>query len=111
VLLIGSFVAYGLLFYGQYRDQYAKNLGFAQSSHRLLTEVMARRINGAIQKSDTREINRTLLDTVQATEIAARRDATAQPGSAPMARSSRPITRRGASTSRSRCWPSWHARP
>jgi signal transduction histidine kinase len=79
VLLIGSFVAYGLLFYGQYRDQYAKNLGFAQSSHRLLTEVMARRINGAIQKSDTREINRTLLDTVQATEIAARRDATAQP--------------------------------
>jgi signal transduction histidine kinase len=70
VLLVGSFVAYGFLFYGQYRDQYDKNLGFAQSSHRLLTEVMARRINGAIQKLDTREINRTLLDTVRATEVA-----------------------------------------
>jgi signal transduction histidine kinase len=70
VLLVGSIVAYGILFYGQYRDQYDKNLGFAQSSHRLLTEVMARRINGAIQKLDTREINRTLLDTVRATEVA-----------------------------------------
>jgi len=70
VLLVGSFVAYGFLFYGQYRDQYDKNLGFAQSSHRLLTEVMARRINGAIQKLDAREINRTLLDTVRATEVA-----------------------------------------
>jgi signal transduction histidine kinase len=70
VLLVGSFVAYGFLFYGQYRDQYDKNLGFAQSSHRLLTEVMARRINGAIQKLDTREINRTLLDTVRAAEVA-----------------------------------------
>ena len=78
VLLLGSAVAYGVLFYGQYRDQYAKNLGFAQASHRLLTEVMARRISGAIQKSDTREINRTLLDTVQATEIAGSRGATVQ---------------------------------
>jgi signal transduction histidine kinase len=70
VLLAGSLVAYGFLFYGQYRDQYDKNLGFAQSSHRLLTEVMARRIDSAIRKLDTREINRTLLDTVRATEVA-----------------------------------------
>ena len=73
VLLAGSIIAYGFLFYGQYRDQYDKILGFAQSSHRLLTEVMARRISSAVQKLDAREINRTLLDTVRATEIAAGR--------------------------------------
>jgi len=79
VLLAGSIVAYGFLFYGQYRDQYDKILGFAQSSHRLLTEVMARRIGSAVQTLDEREINRTLLDTVRATEIAAGR--TTPPGS------------------------------
>ncbi len=80
VLMAGSLVAYGLLFYGQYRGQYDKILGFAQSSHRLLSEVMARRISGAVQRLDTREINRTLLDTVRATEVAAARAAT--PGQA-----------------------------
>jgi signal transduction histidine kinase len=73
VLFAGSLIAYGFLFYGQYRDQYDKILGFAQSSHRLLTEVMARRIAGAVKTLDQREINRTLLDTVRATEIAAGR--------------------------------------
>jgi signal transduction histidine kinase len=82
VLLAGSIVAYGFLFYGQYRDQYDKILGFAQSSHRLLTEVMARRISSAVQKLDAREINRTLLDTVRATEIAAGRTKSSNTASA-----------------------------
>lgn len=70
VLLAVSLVAYGFLLYGQYRDQYDKILSFAQSSNRLLTEVMARRIDGAVRKLDTREINRTVLDTIRATEVA-----------------------------------------
>lgn len=70
VLLAVSLVAYGFLLYGQYRDQYDKILNFAQSSNRLLTEVMARRIDGAVRKLDAREINRTVLDTIRATEIA-----------------------------------------
>jgi signal transduction histidine kinase len=70
VLLAVSLIAYGFLLYGQYRDQYDKILSFAQSSNRLLTEVMARRIEGAVRKLDQREINRTVLDTIRATEIA-----------------------------------------
>jgi signal transduction histidine kinase len=70
VLLAVSLVAYGFLLYGQYRDQYDKIMSFAQSSNRLLTEVMARRIDGAIRKLDQREINRTVIDTIRATEIA-----------------------------------------
>jgi signal transduction histidine kinase len=70
VLLAVSLVAYGFLLYGQYRDQYDKILSFAQSSNRLLTEVMARRIDGAVRKLDQREINRTVIDTIRATEIA-----------------------------------------
>jgi len=70
VLLAVSLVAYGFLLYGQYRDQYDKILSFAQSSNRLLTEVMARRIEGAVRKLDQREINRTVLDTIRATETA-----------------------------------------
>jgi len=70
VLLAVSLVAYGFLLYGQYRDQYDKILSFAESSNRLLTEVMARRIDSAVRKLDQREVNRTLLDTIRATEIA-----------------------------------------
>src|SRR5512144_1005690 len=70
VLLAVSLVAYGFLLYGQYRDQYDKILSFAQSSNRLLTEVMARRIDNAVRKLDAREINRAVLDTIRATEIA-----------------------------------------
>src|SRR5262245_8412093 len=70
VLLAVSLVAYGFLLYGQYRDQYEKILSFAESSNRLLTEVMARRIESAVRKLDQREVNRTLLDTIRATEIA-----------------------------------------
>ena len=66
VLFAVSLVAYGFLLYGQYRDQYDKILSFAQSSNRLLTEVMTRRIESAVQKLDTREINRTVLDTIRA---------------------------------------------
>ena len=73
VLLAVSLVAYGFLLYGQYRDQYDKILSFAQSSNRLLTEVMARRIEGAVRKLDQREINRTVIDTIRATEIAINR--------------------------------------
>jgi signal transduction histidine kinase len=73
VLLAVSLVAYGFLLYGQYRDQYDKIMSFAQSSNRLLTEVMARRIDGAIRKLEQREINRTVLDTIRATEIAIER--------------------------------------
>ena len=57
VLAAVSLVAYGFLLYGQYRDQYDKILSFAQSSNRLLTEVMARRIEGAVRNVKT---NRTL---------------------------------------------------
>lgn len=70
VLLAVSLVAYGFLLYGQYRDQYDKILSFAQSSNRLLTEVMARRIDSAVRKLDQREINRTVIDTIRATEMA-----------------------------------------
>ena len=70
VLAAVSLIAYGFLLYGQYRDQYDKILSFAQSSNRLLTEVMARRIEGAVRKLDQREINRAVLDTIRATEIA-----------------------------------------
>lgn len=70
VLLAVSLAAYGFLLYGQYRDQYDKILSFAQSSNRLLTEVMARRIDGAVRKLDQREINRTVIDTIRATEMA-----------------------------------------
>ena len=70
VLLAVSLAAYGFLLYGQYRDQYDKILSFAQSSNRLLTEVMARRIDGAVRKLDRREANRTVIDTIRATEMA-----------------------------------------
>jgi signal transduction histidine kinase len=83
VLLAGSLVAYGFLLYGQYRDQYDKILGFAQSSHRLLTEVMAQRISGAVQELDPRVIDRTLLDTVRAAEAVS--DGGAQSRAAPAA--------------------------
>jgi len=73
VLLAVSLVAYGFLLYGQYRDQYDKILSFAQSSNRLLTEVMARRIDSAVRKLDQREINRTVIDTIRATEMAINR--------------------------------------
>src|SRR5215468_5874108 len=65
VLFAVSLVAYGFLLYGQYRDQYDKILSFAQSSNRLLTEVMTRRIESAVQRLDTRAINRSLLDTIR----------------------------------------------
>src|SRR5262249_21269173 len=68
VLFAVSLVAYGFLLYGQYRDQYNKILSFAQSSNRLLTEVMTRRIESAVQKLDTRALNRRLLDTTRAPE-------------------------------------------
>src|SRR5262245_39955692 len=70
VLFAVSLVAYGFLLYGQYRDQYNKILSFAQSPNRLLTEVMTRRIESAVQKLDTRAIDRRLLDMIRATEIA-----------------------------------------
>lgn len=86
VLLAGSLVAYGFLLYGQYRDQYDKILGFAQSSHRLLTEVMEQRISGAVQELDPRVIDRTLLDTVRAAEAAA--DRSGRSRAAPVAEAS-----------------------
>src|SRR5262249_21145418 len=70
VLLAVSFVAYGFLLYGQYRDQYGTILSFAESSNRLFTEVMAPRIESAVRNLDQREVNRTLLDTIRATEVA-----------------------------------------
>jgi signal transduction histidine kinase len=82
VLLAVSLVAYGFLLYGQYRDQYDKILSFAQSSNRLLTEVMTRRIESAVQKLDTRAINRRLLDMIRATEIASGHWAGPQQGKA-----------------------------
>jgi len=82
VLFAVSLVAYGFLLYGQYRDQYDKILSFAQSSNRLLTEVMTRRIESAVQKLDTRAINRRLLDMIRATEIASGHWAGPQQGKA-----------------------------
>jgi len=82
VLFAVSLVAYGFLLYGQYRDQYDKILSFAQSSNRLLTEVMTRRIESAVQKLDTRAINRRLLDMIRATEIASGHWASPQQGKA-----------------------------
>ena len=82
VLFAVSLVAYGFLLYGQYRDQYDKILSFAQSSNRLLTEVMTRRIESAVQGLDTRAINRSLLDTIRATEIASGHWASPQQGKA-----------------------------
>ncbi len=82
VLFAVSLVAYGFLLYGQYREQYDKILSFAQSSNRLLTEVMTRRIESAVQKLDTRAINRRLLDMIRATEIASGHWASPQQGKA-----------------------------
>lgn len=67
VLLAGSFMAYGFLLIGQYRDRHERILDFAQSSHRALTEIMAQRIDEAIRDHDTHAINRTMLETVRAT--------------------------------------------
>jgi signal transduction histidine kinase len=85
VLFTVSLVAYGFLLYGQYRDQYDKILSSAQSSNRLLTEVMTRRIETAVQKLDTREINRTLLDMIRATEVSSGHWADSKLGQAPTA--------------------------
>lgn len=70
VLLVGSFVAYGFLLIGQYRDQHERMLEFAQSSHRALTEIMAQRLGEAIRALDMHAINRTMLETVRATRMA-----------------------------------------
>ncbi|HZF34521.1 MAG TPA: ATP-binding protein [Candidatus Angelobacter sp.] len=83
VLFTVSLVAYGFLLYGQYRDQYDRILSSAQSSNRLLTEVMTRRIETAVQKLDTLEINRTLLDMIKATEIASSHWAAPKQGQTP----------------------------
>ena len=83
VLFTVSLVAYGFLLYGQYRDQYDKILSSAQSSNRLLTEVMTRRIETAVQKLDSVEINRTLLDMIKATENASSHWAAPKQGQTP----------------------------
>jgi len=83
VLFTVSLVAYGFLLYGQYRDQYDRILSSAQSSNRLLTEVMTRRIETAVQKLDTLEINRTLLDMIKATEMASSHWADPKQGQTP----------------------------
>lgn len=70
VLLAGSFVAYGFLLIGQYRDQHERIQEFAQSSHRALTEIMAQRMGEAIRALDMQAINRTMLETARATRTA-----------------------------------------